>query len=229
MYNILSVQTHTRNIRNIFLTTGKQISWLFQQHCFYFMVAKRSSNKVYEKMKNNSTLKKVLLMCNINAELLRLLGATFDSKVAFLRRMKKKSWIILKRLHKKNFVCRFWHLSYQISIENVRKIVICSLNVLMSVVFKIFLNICICILTNFDHLLGVVSQTRVSSGNRTHDPHTNSLAHYTLDYQGTQLLSNNFIWNIDFNNGVYCNLRNKSVCLNTILIFIYIFLYIITN
>ena len=41
-------------------------------------------------------------------------------------------------------------------------------------------------LSNFDHLLGVVSQTRVSDGNRTHDPHTNSLAHYPLDYQGTQ-------------------------------------------
>ena len=34
---------------------------------------------------------------------------------------------------------------------------------------------------NFDHVLGVVSQTRVSGGNRTHDPHTNSLAHYPLD------------------------------------------------
>ena len=36
-------------------------------------------------------------------------------------------------------------------------------------------------LSNFDHLLGVVSQIRVSGGNRTHDPHTNSLAHYPLD------------------------------------------------
>ena len=34
VYNILSVQTH--NIRNIFLTAGKQNTWLFQQHCFYF-------------------------------------------------------------------------------------------------------------------------------------------------------------------------------------------------
>ena len=39
-------------------------------------------------------------------------------------------------------------------------------------------------LSNFDHLLGVVSQTRVSSGNRTHDSHTNSLSHYQLDCQG---------------------------------------------
>ena len=30
-------------------------------------------------------------------------------------------------------------------------------------------------LNNFDYELGVVSQTRVSGGNRTHDPHVNSL------------------------------------------------------
>ena len=39
--------------------------------------------------------------------------------------------------------------------------------------------------SNLDHVLGVVSQTRVSGGNRTHDPHANSLAHYQLGYQGT--------------------------------------------
>ena len=42
-------------------------------------------------------------------------------------------------------------------------------------------------LSNFDHLLGVVSQTRVSGGIRTHNPHANSLVHYPLDYQGTQV------------------------------------------
>ena len=31
-------------------------------------------------------------------------------------------------------------------------------------------------LSNFHHVLGVVSQTRVSGENRTHDPHANSLA-----------------------------------------------------
>ena len=40
-------------------------------------------------------------------------------------------------------------------------------------------------LSNFDHVLGVVSKTRVSGGNRTHNPHGNSLAHYPQDYQGT--------------------------------------------
>ena len=41
-------------------------------------------------------------------------------------------------------------------------------------------------LINFDHVLGVGSQTRVSGGNQTLDPHVNSLAYYQLDYQGTQ-------------------------------------------
>ena len=40
-------------------------------------------------------------------------------------------------------------------------------------------------LGNCDHVLGVVSQARVSGGNRTHDPHSNSLVHFALDYQGT--------------------------------------------
>ena len=40
-------------------------------------------------------------------------------------------------------------------------------------------------LSNFDYFLGVVPQTRVSGRNRTHDPHTNNLAHYPLDYQDT--------------------------------------------
>ena len=40
-------------------------------------------------------------------------------------------------------------------------------------------------LSNFDHVLDVVPQTRVSDGNRTHDLHANCLAHYPLDYKGT--------------------------------------------
>ena len=37
-------------------------------------------------------------------------------------------------------------------------------------------------------MLNVLSQTRVSGGNQTHYPHTNNLAHYTLDYHGTQVI-----------------------------------------
>ena len=62
-------------------------------------------------------------------------------------------------------------------------------------IFYLFINyntitnyiLTICELSNFDHMLGVVSQTRVSGENRTHDPHANSLANYPLDYQGTHI------------------------------------------
>ena len=43
-------------------------------------------------------------------------------------------------------------------------------------------------MSNLDHVLDVVSQTRVSGGNRTHNPHANSPAHYPLDYQGTHVI-----------------------------------------
>ena len=48
-------------------------------------------------------------------------------------------------------------------------------------------------LINFDHLLGVVLQTRVSGGNRTHDPHTNNLAHYPLDIDSPHRIDFNLI------------------------------------
>ena len=40
----------------------------------FILVAKISSEKVCEKMKNNSILDKVLLVCNRNVELLRLVS-----------------------------------------------------------------------------------------------------------------------------------------------------------
>ena len=40
-------------------------------------------------------------------------------------------------------------------------------------------------LSNFDHVLGVVSEIRVSGGNRIYDSQANTLAHYPLDYQHT--------------------------------------------
>ena len=55
-------------------------------------------------MENNSTLEKILLVFNRNAELLRLVEATFDSKVASLRRMRKKNFIILKSLQKRKLL-----------------------------------------------------------------------------------------------------------------------------
>ena len=44
-------------------------------------------------------------------------------------------------------------------------------------------------LSNFDHVLSVVSQTRASGGKRSNDPHPNSLADYPLHYHCTQGLS----------------------------------------
>ena len=75
-------------------------------------------------MEDNSTLEDVLLVRNRNAELLRLVGATIDSKVASLRRMRKKNLIILKNLQnlfvvvdvfgklKKRKTTQRWKMSY---------------------------------------------------------------------------------------------------------------------
>ena len=77
-------------------------------------------------------MEKALLVCNRNAKLLRLVGAIFNSKVASLRRMRKKNLIILKSLQKKvwpffvSFVCRCWHLSCQTSIENCDMLTECT-------------------------------------------------------------------------------------------------------
>ena len=81
-------------------------------NCFnnivFIVVMKISSKKVCEKME---TLQKVLLVCYWNTELLRSVGAIFNSKMAFLRRMRKKSWIILKSLQKKFAIFCFIYLS----------------------------------------------------------------------------------------------------------------------
>ena len=56
-------------------------------------------------------------------------------------------------------------------------------------------------------MLGVVSQTRVSGGNRSHDPHANSVAHYSLEYLGTLLniCKNRGIWRT-----LYINVENEK-------------------
>ena len=60
--------------------------------------------KIYWKNGNNSTLEKILWVFNRNAELLRLVGASFYSKVASLRRTMKKNLIILKSLQKRKLL-----------------------------------------------------------------------------------------------------------------------------
>ena len=109
-------------------------------------MAKISSKKECQKMETNSTLKKILLLWDRNAELLRLVGAIFDSKVVSLKTMRKKNLIILKSLQKKG--CHFGlHLSL-LTFELLNINSKCSENCNMltegihdSVVFRIFLNI----------------------------------------------------------------------------------------
>ena len=57
------------------------------------LVVKISRKNLLKKMENNSTLEKILWVFSRNAKLLRLVGATFYSKVASLRRMMKKNLI----------------------------------------------------------------------------------------------------------------------------------------
>ena len=84
-------------------------------------------------MSNNSTLEKVFLVCNRNAKLLRLVGAAFDAKSGFSQRDKDEKFDNSEKFAEKK-VC-------QISIENVRKIVKCSLNVLRTVLYLKFYSI----------------------------------------------------------------------------------------
>ena len=75
-------------------------------------------------MENNSTLENFLLVLNWNVELLLLVRATFDSKVASLRRIRKKNLIILKSWQKKyrHFLFYFivvadiWVVKYQLKV-----------------------------------------------------------------------------------------------------------------
>ena len=102
------------------------------------MVAKLVPKKGCEKMDNNSSLEQALLVFNRNAELLHLVGRAFDSKAASLSRLRKKNLNILQIIfNKTTWPAIFWlsllTFSSQIPIENVRKILICSLNVSISV------------------------------------------------------------------------------------------------
>ena len=65
-------------------------------------------------------------------------------------------------------------------------------------------------LSIFDQVLGVMSQTRVSGENSTHDPHVNSLAHYPLYYQSTPYI---FIFRFSITHGVevYCSTTIWSI------------------
>ena len=84
-------------------------------------------------MENNSTLEKILLVFNRNAELWREKFAHFE-KLA-----EKKTFAYGHFLF--YLFCRCLHLSCQILIESVRNIFICSLNILMTVLYLKFFSI----------------------------------------------------------------------------------------
>ena len=90
-------------------------------------------------MENNSTLENILLVLNRNAELLRLVGATFDAKVMD----KEEKFHNSEKFTEKKFaifcfICLSL-LTFELSIESVRKIVICSLHILITVLYlKVF-------------------------------------------------------------------------------------------
>ena len=114
----------------------------------FILLAKIWSKNVCEKMENNSTLEKVLLVWNRNGELLCLVGASFYSKVAFIRRMRKKNLIILKSLQFfVSFVCRL--LTFELSNINWKCSEKCNMlpeRTYDSVVFNFFfyiITICI--------------------------------------------------------------------------------------
>ena len=141
-------------------------------------------------MENNSTLEKILWVLNRNAELLRLVGATFYSKVTSLRRMIKKNLIILKSLQKRKlllmiifcFICfvvvYIWVVKYE-------------LKVFGTYLYAHWTYLSQCCIWNFSQ-------------------YYNNLHFYWT------IINWNFIWNIVLNNGIYWNLRNKSLCLNTV-------------
>ena len=137
-------------------------------------------------MENNSTLEKILWVFNRNAELLRLVGATFYSKVASLRRTMKKNFIILKSLLMAIFcfICfvfvYIWVVKYQLKVFGTY----------LYAHWTYSLQSCI---WNFSQ-------------------YYNNLHFYYA------IINWNFIWNIVLNSGIYWDLRNKSVCLNTVLV-----------
>ena len=61
-----------------------------------------------------------------------------------------------------------------------RVVVVCLLiNLFLFINYNTTTNyiVIIYVPSNFDHVLGVETQTRHSGGNRTHNPHANNLAH----------------------------------------------------
>ena len=109
------------------------------------LVVKISRKNLLKKWKTTQRRKRSY---NRNAKLLRLVGATFYSKVASLKRMMKKNLIILKSFQKKSlsFIVLFVFSLFTFKLSNINWK--CSKHIYMltehtydSAVFEIFLNI----------------------------------------------------------------------------------------
>ena len=61
-------------------------------------------------------------------------------------------------------------------------------------------------LSNFEPVLGLVSQTKDSGGNRIHDRYANSLAHYPLDTTALKTITVLFIYKYLYSD--YLNIVN---------------------
>ena len=152
----------------------------------FILMVKISSKKVCKKMEYNSTLEKVLLVCKQERRAAGVSKSNFWFQSGFSQKDEKEKFDNSEKFAEKSspfffvlFVCRCWHLSCQISIESVRKIIIWT-------------YLWQCCISNFSQ-------------------YYNNLHFYWA------IINWNFIWNIVLNNSVYCNSRNKSACLNTIL------------
>lgn len=55
-------------------------------------------------MENNSAFKQNLLLFNRNTELLRLIRSNFDSKVDYLKKMRKRNIHVMKNLMKRKLL-----------------------------------------------------------------------------------------------------------------------------
>ena len=135
-------------------------------------------------------MEKILLVFNRNSELLRLVGPTFYSKVASLRRMMRKNLIILKSLHKRKLLlmaifCFTCFVVVDISVVKYQ------LKVFGTYLYAHWTYLTQCCIWNFSQ-------------------YYNNLCYYWT------IINWNFIWNIVLNNGIYWDLRNISVCLNTV-------------
>ena len=99
-------------------------------------------------MEINSLLEKVLVVCNRKAEVLRLVGASFDSKITSLKRIRKKKFFKSESFAEKkvaifSFICLSL-LTFDWSNINWKCSKICiklTERAYGSAVFKIFLNI----------------------------------------------------------------------------------------